>query len=402
MHLIASSVGTVLLLAVLLDAFQTIILPRRPVGRVRLTRIFFILTWHPWKRVATRIASRRTREQIYSIFGPLSLLSLFFFWALLLTIGFALVFFGLRVPFHDGLLTSSAVWPRLRSALYVSGTTLFTLGLGDVLPQSQIARLLTVIEAGTGLGFVALVIGYVPVLYSSFSHREILVALLDARAGSPPAAAELLQRHSFEGGEHELRTLLASWEVWCAEMLETHVSYPILCFYRSQHDNQSWIAALTAILDACALLIAMSDGRDTRQAQLTFAIGRHTLVDLVHVFHQEQVERRFHEAPLTRLPDEDLDGICGAMQAAGRSLCQLAEGRERLQALRLLYEPSACAMAEYLQYGLPSWTAPETAGKRPDAWRAVAALRAPSATFTRHVSARATAANLDDHDGEPS
>ena len=170
------------------------------------------------------------------------------------------------------------------SDLYVSGTNFFTLGLGDVTPHGQIARVLSTLEAGTGFGFLAVVMGYFPVLYGAFSRREVSISLLDARAGSPPTAAELMRRHSFEGAEDELSTLLTEWERWSAELLESHISYTLLCYYRSQHTNQSWVGALTAMLDTSALLIAGVRGHEARQAQLTFAMARHALVDLAQVF----------------------------------------------------------------------------------------------------------------------
>ena len=398
--------GAVLLTVVLLDAFQSIILPRRPVGRLRITRLFYIFTWFPWRRFGGRFRDRAVREQLFSIYGPLSLLVLFVLWAILLTLGFGLVFFGLHVGFHDPFLRpNGGAWDRLRSCLYVSGTTLFTLGMGDVLPETQFARTLTVAEAGTGLGFVALVIGYVPVLYTAFSHREILVALLDARAGSPPTAAELLLRHGFEEGPAVLRKLLSDWEGWCAEMLETHISYPILCYYRSQHDNQSWLAALVAVLDTCALLITMMEGEKTRQAQLTFAVGRHTLVDLVHVFHLEAEEKQLREAPLTRLQDEELTRLCEALEGTGFSPCEDFESRERLTAVRMLYEPYACALANYLRLNLPVWVTPARPdAKKRDAWTVVAGLRSPevlAGRLTTHVSGLSTAVNLESHGEEP-
>ena len=152
---------------------------------------------------------------------------------------------------------------------------------------SLAARALIICESGMGLGLVALVIGYVPVLYQAFSRREVSVALLDARAGSPPTSTELLRRHAFEGGQEALTVLLAEWERWSAEILESHISYPLLCYYRSQHDNQSWLSALVAMLDSCALLISIMEGASARQAQLTFAMARHALIDLGHVFHLE-------------------------------------------------------------------------------------------------------------------
>ncbi len=404
MHVVALSGGVLLLGLVLLDAFQSIILPRRPVGDFRITRLFYLLTWQPWRGLTGLLRSRTWREQAYSVYGPLSLLLLFFVWAMLLVTGFGLVFFGLHASFHDSLAAGTGIWVRLRTCMYVSGTTLFTLGTGDVPPETQIARVLTVLEAGTGLGFIALVIGYVPVLYTTFSQREVSVALLDARAGSPPTAAELLLRHSFDEGPEVLRALLGEWERWCAEMLETHISYPILCYYRSQHDNQSWLSALTAVLDTCALLITLLDGKQTRQAQLTFAMGRHTLVDLVHVFRLEAAAERVRAAPSTRLPTDEFSRLCEALQGAGLSLCADAQSLERLAAMRLLYEPYACALADHLKMTLSAWVAPPAAAKKNDTWNAVAGLRSPQGLreqFATHVSGRSTAVNLERHEGEP-
>ena len=140
----------------------------------------------------------------------------------------------------------------------MSGTNFFTLGLGDVTPTTTSARVLTTVEAGMGFGFLALVIGYLPVLSQAFSRRESAIALLDARAGSPPTAAELLRRRG--GRRPSPGRLLNDWERWSAEVLESHISFPVLAFYRSQHDNQSWVAALTTVLDTCALVITGVDG----------------------------------------------------------------------------------------------------------------------------------------------
>src|ERR1700730_5006149 len=236
MRVVALIFGLVCCLGVALDAFQTMILPRRPAGRLRITRLFFILTWVPWCWVAGRTENKKFREQMFSSYGPLALLMLLGIWALLLVSGFALFYFALGSPFTDAMQGGDTRWlAHLRTDLYVSGTTLFTLGLGDIVPQAHAARVLVVMESGMGLGFIAVVIGYLPVLYQAFSRREVSVALLDARGGSPPTATELLRRHGFEGGQQPLAELLAEWERWSAEMLETHISYPILCYYRSQH-----------------------------------------------------------------------------------------------------------------------------------------------------------------------
>ena len=405
MHVMATVCGCVLLGVVLLDAFQTIILPRRPVGRLRITRLFFLMTWLPWRWFASRCPVRKAREQLYGIYGPLALLSLFVVWAWLLIVAYGLIYFGMHAPFADPMHPVTPL-TILRSCMYASGTTLFTLGLGDVVPTSTGARMLMVLEAGTGLGFVALVIAYVPVIYTAFSKREITVALLDARAGSPPTAGELLVRHNFSGGHHALSVLLGEWERWAATMLETHVSYPIMCYYRSQHDNQSWLSAITAILDTCALLITTVEGPSTRQAQLTFAIARHTLVDLGHVFHLEKYEKQYRDAPSVRLHDEEFARLCESLREAGFSLCSSSDTRERLMAIRKLYEPHACAMAAYMRVELPAWIPAPIARK--DGWKTVAELRTPAALadkigdpFQGSISPQSTASRLHDKDSHP-
>jgi hypothetical protein len=396
--------GILLLAFVLLDAFQTIILPRRPVGRFRITSLFFLLTWFPWAVLVRLSPSRRVREQMYSIYGPLALLLLFVVWASLLTVAYGFIYLGLGVvlmdPHHLDPHHSMTMLQHLRSSLYFSGTTIFTLGMGDVQPMNEIARTLTVIEAGTGFGFFALVVGYVPVLYTAFSNREVSVALLDGRAGSPPTAGELLTRHNFAGGHAALTALLGEWERWSATMLETHISYPILCYYRSQHDNQSWLAAVTAILDTCALLITTIEGPSTRQAQLTFAVARHTLVDLGHVFHLEEKEKRCRESEPIRLNDDEFAQLCSLLGDAGFSLCGDRESRNRLAAIRKLYEPHAHALADYLRLELPRW-APPAGLHKPDNWETVAKLRTPAALADRissHVSPLSGASILSDEE----
>ena len=364
--------GLICLLTVVVDAFQTIILPRRPSGRFRLTRFFFIASWPVWRGVARRMKDAGMREKWYSVYGPLSILLLLAMWAALLVVGFALVYAAAGSPFGDAMMAGRGVLESFKTDLYVSGTTLFTLGLGDVVPRDLIARGLIVSEAGMGLGFVALVIGYVPVLYGAFSRREVTIALLDARAGSPPTATELLRRHSFEGGDAALVTLLEEWERWSAEILESHISYPTLCYYRSQHDNQSWLSALTAVLDACAVLISNVRGLPSRQAQLTFVMARHALIDLRQVFHLEPMGMADD-----RLAAAMFGRMCGELQVAGVSLCGDAASVGRLREMRALYEPHAEALSFYLQMPLPPWVAEP---KAKDNWRMLSRVRAEAET----------------------
>jgi hypothetical protein len=363
MWLLPLLAGIFCLLAALTDAFQTIILPRRATGRFRLTRLFFLLTWKPWVSVTRKLHDSHQRDFCYSYYGPLSLILLLIMWAGTMVVGFALIFNAMGSPFHDNIQAAG-----FRSDLYVSGTTLFTLGLGDVTPLSPVAREIIILEAGTGLGFLAVVMGYFPVLYSAFSRREVSISLLDARAGSPPTAAELMRRHAYAGGESALTLLLVEWERWSAELLESHISYPLLCYFRSQHNNQSWLSALTAVLDASALVIASVQGNDARQAQLTFAMARHALVDLAQVFSLDPVIG----AP-DRLPVAQYERLYAVLRESGINVCLDGHSYERLHDMRALYEGYAQALSDYLRMSLPPWISDQP---HKDNWLAVAKLRA--------------------------
>src|SRR5258708_9352942 len=191
------------------------------------------------------------RESYLSYFGPLSLLALFGFWAVPCGFAVGALLWGLALPLNAPEKSISFV-----TYLYLSGTTLFTLGLGDVTPVPGVARLLVVIEVALGFGALALVIGYMPVIYQAFSRRELRISLLGARAGSPASAAELLRRNHPGKNIAELRLLLHDLEGWWPDILESHLSYPALAYYRSQHQAQSWLEVLTTIMDTCALILA--------------------------------------------------------------------------------------------------------------------------------------------------
>jgi Ion channel len=343
MTLIEVFLGLMLLFMALWDAFEVVILPRRVTHRFRFTRFFFRSSWRLWSSVAHWIRADRRREAFLSIFGPLSLLLLLSVWAAGMIVGFAMVHWGLGTP-----LNVSEGRAPLSTYFYLSGTTFFTLGLGDVTPLGPSGRVLVVIEAGVGFGFLAIVVGYLPVFYQAFSRREVSISLLDARAGSPPTAGELLRRHGQD--MKALSQLLYDWERWSAELLESHLSYPVLSYFRSQHTNQSWLAALTAILDTCVLVIAGINGGPSRQAQLTFAMARHAVVDLAQLFITSP-------QPLMpdRLPPSSLTRLREGLAEAGVTLQEGIAAEQKLGELRRMYEPYVYALGEYLSMALPPW-----------------------------------------------
>ncbi|PYM35423.1 MAG: two pore domain potassium channel family protein [Candidatus Rokuibacteriota bacterium] len=341
MRSLIAAAGALWIAVIMWDAFEAIVLPRRVTRRLRPARLFYRVTWRMWSAVPRRMRPGGRRETFLSFYGPLSLLVLLAAWAASLVIAFAMVQVGI------GTRLSVAGGGAFLDHLYLSGETFFTLGLGDVTPTSRAGRAVMVIEAGVGFGFLALVIGYLPVLYQAFSRRELNITLLDARAGSPPSAEELLR--GFGAYQEELAVLLAEWERWGADVLESHLSYPVLSYYRSQHDNQSWLAALTTVLDASVLVMVGIEGACSRQAGLTFAMARHAVVDLAQVLSRPPVG----SAP-DRLTSSELARLRTGLAAAG-VVVPAGDAEDKLAELRRMYEPYVAALAQHLLMPLPAW-----------------------------------------------
>ncbi len=345
MFILMGIIGFVLIVVVLWDVFETIVLPRRVTRRFRLTRAFYRSIWLPWSSIARGFKKSKQRETFLSVFGPLSLLALLVLWAATLVFGFASLHwaFGSQISLVNG-------HAGFFSDLYYSGTTFFTLGLGDIAPNGSVARAMTVIEASLGFALLALVIGYFPVLYQAFSRREVNISMLDARAGTPPTAAELLRRHQEGQSLESLDRLLRDWEMWASDLMESHLSYPVLCFFRSQHDNQSWLAALNAVLDTCSLVMVGIDGIPKWQAQLTFKMARHAVVDISQIFNASPLK---HDG--ARLPKKDLDMLRSVLFETGVALRDEEGDETTLDELRAMYEPYTRVLSRYLMMPLPGW-----------------------------------------------
>lgn len=356
MHIFAAIAGIVIILSVLLDAFETIVLPRKVQRAFRLTSWFYRHTWVPWVKLSRLIRVHSWRENFLGYFGPFSLILLLVFWAIGLIFGFALLQFGLGE--HVRLGSEPITFGVL---LYHSGETFFTLGYGDITPTSGLARTLAVMEAGMGFAFLGVVVGYLPVVYSSFSNRETEISLLDSRAGSPPSAGELLARLGCCPDPVVLDNIFRDWERWSADLLSSHISYPVLCFFRSQHSNQSWLAALTTMLDVTSLVLAGIDGIAKEQAKLTFAMARHAAVDLAQV-----VNAQYDPHAPDRLPPDELDKLRNSLAAAGMRLRKDEEADAKMLKMRSLYEPYCDALARRLLLSIPAWMREE---KKKDNWQ---------------------------------
>jgi voltage-gated potassium channel Kch len=336
-------VSVALIVWILADAFETTVLPRRVTHRFRFARLYNHTIWRLWRGIALRLPRGRLREGFLGMFGPLSMLGLLAIWVIGLIFGFALLHWSLGTAVH-----SPDEKVGFSTYLYWSGGTFFTLGYGDVVPKTLIGRMLAVTQAGMGFGFLALIISYVPVVYQTFSRRESLIALLDARAGSPPSAAQMILRAGRAGDIAALDPFLAEWERWSADLLENDLSFPILVTYRSQHDNQSWLSSLTAVLDTCAVIIAGVKDRSPYQAELTFAMSRHAAVDLALIFKIPPLPPETN-----RLAPGRFLQLYAQLEQAGYSLHNAAEFDMKLTELREMYEPFVSALGKVFLFALP-------------------------------------------------
>jgi hypothetical protein len=353
MHWWATIAGFVLVFIILMDAFETVVLPRRIKRSFRIASTFYKKTWRFWSRLGQHIKSPNRREGFLAYFGPLSLIVLMGFWAVGLIFGFAFVQYGLGE--HLSLGNEKITFWKV---LYLSGETLATLGYGDITPNNGAARALAVLEAFMGFGFLGIVIGYLPVIYNSFATREIEISLLDARAGSPPTAAEFLGRLGCCPEQTVLDEIFRDWERWCADLLSSHISYPVLVYFRSQHPNQSWLSALTVMLDVTSLVITGVGNIHPDQAKLTFAIARHAAVDLAQV-----VNAQYSAHDASRLTSNDLSRLRSDLVKHGVTLNlpaavtqnDGADTPDKLGDLRMLYEPYLYSLSRRLLMTLPPW-----------------------------------------------
>ena len=320
--------------------------------RIRLARYFYQFAWRLCRHVAASIKTAK-RPTIAAVVLRSVLLARTIreAWVVILIFGFGLLGWSLRLPL-SGPADGESLW----SYLYFSGTTFFTLGYGDVTPNCTTGRILAVAESGLGFGFLAAVISYLPAMSQAYSNRELTISLLDARAGSPPSAAELLVRLGHSQNLATVQRFLEEWERWSGDLLESQLSFPVLGYYRSQHDNQSWLSTLTFILDVCAILIVHQDRRQSYQAQLTFAMARHAAVDLGIVM--------FVAPPAqmpNRLDDQQKRDLYRVLQRSGH--CILNPRPMPMPSspnCRGLYEPFIFALADRLLFIVPRFYDPQT------------------------------------------
>jgi hypothetical protein len=294
-----SVVGLVLILIVFYDLFQSVILPRPAVNKVQLARRLVRPTWVMWRWVSQRSSRIDRSEGRLAAFAPAALLMLFLVWAAVAVLGYGLIIDGVADQFRPS--------PQdLATSIYVSATTLVPLSYGDFVPEGGLARAAIIAESATGVGIAALVITLLFSLYESFRAREELVVSLDAMAGAPPSGLQILETAAKHGMRPELKEMFDEWRRWAAMVLESHLAYPLLVYFRSSHDNEAWINSFGAVMDAAILIISTVDDDSEGPARLMVRIGNHLVEDMSWVFGLKGptdgiVERAEYEVAVERL-----------------------------------------------------------------------------------------------------
>ena len=347
MHLVVGAISLALIALLLAAFFVTFLLPRRVKRDPRIARRVFGALWWPWRAIATRVPPIAS-DTMLGLFGPLGLLAILG----ALSVGVILGFSGLHWANGSHFGTGAGPAATFGGDLYFSAGAFFS--ASTAAPADGLGKAMQVAEAATGFGFLAIAIGYLPALFQAFSRRETSVSRLDPRAGSPPTAGALLSRSGARGGWAELDEYLREWESWMAELMETHLSYPILAYYRSQHVNQNWLAALTTVVDSCAYAMAFGPHEALEASELTFAIGRHALADLAHTVVRQR-RPASDEDRAERLSDQSLAELRSQLEGSGLHAEHTEQATARLAELRAGYEPNAILLSEWLALPLPGW-----------------------------------------------
>jgi hypothetical protein len=359
MRILVGVIGGALVVLMLVEIFLSFLLPRRVKRDPRIVRSVFAYGWRPWRALACRLPDQ-AKDTMLGIYGPLGLVVNLVLWVAIMMLGYACLLWA--DGSHLRALAGARGAVDFGNDLYFAAATMTTNGPAGLAAHTSFARVIQVIDAGSGLAVLAIVIGYLPSLFQAFSQREATVSQLDARGGSPPTAGRLVTRTIHRDGWPALGEYLREWETWVAELMETHLSYPVLAYFRSQHVNQSWLSALCTVLDSCALAVCAAPTGAVDPARFTFAIGRHAVADLSYTFRVQLTP-----PPRERLPREDFEELLRELREAEVELgAGSDEIYERLCRMRDLYEPYAYALARLLELPLPAWMAPESPS---DNWR---------------------------------
>jgi nitrate reductase NapE component len=332
--LIELAVGLLLVGVTLYDLFQSVVLPRPAVGRIRISPRITAMAWRAWRAVGTRFSPGSRREGLLAVFAPIAVIMMLAIWVAALVTGYGFVVYALR----------DQVSPPVRdlpSAFYISGLSLFTLGFSDVVPVGPAERVLALVEAATGLGVVALVISLLFSLFNAFQRRESLVVTLDASAGAPPTGVNLLENCARYHMPDELTRTFNDWRHWTAEVLESHLAYPILVYFRSSHDNEAWVNSFGAVMDAALLTFTTLEHGGSGPARMMFKVGQHLVEDVSWYFS-------FPHPDGPGIERQEFDAACDELAAAGYELRDRDDAWAQFSELRSQYAGPLNGLAHHL------------------------------------------------------
>lgn len=274
-NVLVALVGIIIVALTIADIFQSVIVPRPTSRYLRISAYISRAGWQLFRFISYRIDESEQRESVLGTYAPLLLVVLLVYWVASLIFGYGCLFFGLRDELRPV--------PGFGAALYFAGTSLLTIGYGDIVPAGGPARLAALVAGASGFGVVAIVTTFLFSIFGAYQARETYVVAFANRAGAPPSGVELLKTHAHLQIADSLVMALRESQQWMAALMESHLAYPVLTYFRSTHDGISWIAALGAILDASTLTIAAIEGPNG-EAVITQRLGRHVVNDLSNYF----------------------------------------------------------------------------------------------------------------------
>jgi len=338
--------GVVIVVAAFYDLFKSVVLPRPSINRYVMVRLLFFTFWTLWQWVGRRIQNVARREGWLATFGPSAVIAMFLTWALAFMLGYALILDGLRTQVRP-------VLDSFGESLYFSATTIVPLSYGDFVPEGAAARVMILFESATGVGIAALVITLLFSLYASFQEREELVVQLDASAGAPPSGTQLLETVFERGLRDELVKTFDDWRRWSAAVLESHLAYPVLFYFRSSHDNEAWLNSFGAVMDAAALVMSAVDEDEEGPARLMFTVGNHLVEDLAWNF-------RFTNTKDPLVDRDEFEEAVARLKKAGYRTRPLDEGYAKFSHLRGKYASQMNQMAHSLAIIPAEWIGDRT------------------------------------------
>ncbi len=335
--------GLAVIALVLNDVFQSVVVPRAVGRRWRISFFVWRSSWHVWPALAWRLYAGKDdrREDFLAVFAPFMLVFLLLVWAAGVIFGYGLVFWGLR----GGLAPSIH---SLGEALYFSGTSTLTIGFGDLVGRSAGTRFFSILAAVSGFSTFSIVTAYLFSLFASFQTRESFVVTLGARAGTPPNGVNLLCIAGYSETRDDFSRLMTDAQHWVAQLMESHLAYPVLAFFRSSHDYESWVGTLGTLLDAATLLMTTVEGSHG-QSRLFFNLGRHATGDLARYF---RLDADAHDPGIER---PEFDRACDRLESAGYALRNRDEAWKQFVDLRSTYAGHLNAIAAFFEIPPLQW-----------------------------------------------